>query len=394
MLSLRRLLVMLLATCALAFPATAAPPAPVRPGIDVFMEAPPPHLEGKRIGLITNRSAVDSRGVSDIDRLFGDARFKLVKLFAPEHGLRADRQGDIVDGKDSVTDLPVASLYGSVKKPTPQMLEGIEALVFDIQDVGTRFYTYQSTMALAMTAAKEARIPFVVLDRPNPINGVALEGAVLDTKLASFVGYYPIPVRHGMTMGELARMYNAAFGIQAALTVVPVAGWRRAMWFDQTALPWINPSPAMKTPVTAMLYPGLCFFEATNIDCRVGDRPFERVGARFIRGAEYAAALTARQLPGVRFVAFQTGAVSGVEVQVTDREAFESVRTGLTMVSEALRLYQDKVRIEPKGFDQMAGATWIRERLLAGEDPDAVAASWRYGVAEFARRRAPYLLYP
>lgn len=393
--SLRRLAGMLLAACALASPALAQPsaPPPVKPGIDVFMDHPPEPVHGKRIGLITNRSAVDAAGVSDIDRLHGDSRFKLVKLFAPEHGLRADRQGDIVDGKDSVTGLPVVSLYGPVKKPTPQMLEGIEALVFDIQDVGARFYTYQSTMALAMQAARDARIPFVVLDRPNPINGLVVEGAVLDPKLASFVGYYPIPVRHGMTMGELARMYNAAFGIKAPLTVVPVEGWRRSMWFDQTALPWVNPSPAMKTPVTAMLYPGLCFFEATNLDCRVGDRPFERVGAKFVRGDEYAQALNARKLPGVRFVPFTLGAVSGVEVQVTERESFQAVRTGLTMVSEALRLYQDKVRIEPRGFDQMAGARWIRERLLAGEDPDAVAASWVSGLKDFARAREPYLLY-
>ncbi|HEY9856382.1 MAG TPA: DUF1343 domain-containing protein, partial [Stenomitos sp.] len=302
--SLRRLAVMLLAVGALASPASAAPKSlpPVRPGIDVFLDNPPQQVEGKRIALITNRSAVDATGVSDIDRLYGDSRYKLVKLFAPEHGLRADRQGDIVDGKDTVTGLPVISLYGSVKKPTRQMLEGVDALVFDIQDVGARFYTYQSTMALAMQAAKDANIPFVVLDRPNPLNGNALEGAVLDPKLASFVGYYPIPVRHGMTLGELARLYNSAFGIRASLTVVPVAGWHRGMWFDQTALPWVNPSPAMKTPVTAMLYPGICLFEATNIDCRVGDRPFERVGAKFIRGAEFAAALQAHQLPGVRFV--------------------------------------------------------------------------------------------
>lgn len=390
--AMRRLAVTLCALGALAAPVAAAP-APVRPGIDVFLQHPPRLVAGKRLALITNRSAVDSQGVSDIDRLHADPRFRLVKLFAPEHGLRADRQGDLVDGKDSVTGLPVVSLYGAVKKPTPRMLADVDALVFDMQDVGARFYTYQSTMALAMQAAKEAGIPFVLLDRPNPINGNAVEGAVLDPKLASFVGYYPIPVRHGMTLGELARLYNSAFGIQAPLTVVPVAGWHRGMWFDQTLLRWINPSPAMKTPVTAMLYPGVCFFEATNIDCRVGDRPFERVGAKFIRGPEYAQALNARNLPGVRFQPFRDGAVSGVAIEVTDREAFEAVRTGLTMVSEALRLYPDRVRLEPRGFDQMTGASWIRERLLAGEDPDAIAASWSSGLRDFVRLRAAYLLY-
>lgn len=376
---------------AAALPAQAA--APVLSGIDVLLADPPQALVGKRIGLITNRSAVDSRGVSDIDRLYADKRFKLARLFAPEHGLRADRQGDIVDGKDAVTGLGVVSLYGPVKKPTQAMLAGLDALVFDIQDVGARFYTYHSTMALAMQAAKAAKLPFVVLDRPNPINGKAVEGAVLDTKLASFVGYYPIPVRHGMTMGELARLYNEAFGIGATLSVVPVQNWRRGMWFDQTALPWVNPSPAMKTPVTATLYPGICLFEATNVDCRVGDRPFEKVGAAWMDGEAYARALRAHALPGVAFVPFSEGKVSGVEVKVTDREAFLAVKTGLAMVAEVHRLYPDRLRIEAKGFDRMTGASWIRERMLAGDAPEAIVAAWEDGTREFERQRAPYLIY-
>ncbi|HEY9899290.1 MAG TPA: DUF1343 domain-containing protein [Pantanalinema sp.] len=387
----RRAIALAVLLAAAALPARAQ--APVRAGIDVLLAEAPPALVGKRIGLITNRSAVDARGVSDIDRLHADRRFSLTRLFAPEHGLRADRQGDIVDGKDTVTGLPVVSLYGPVKKPTRAMLEGLDALVFDIQDVGARFYTYHSTMALAMQAAKEAGLPFVVLDRPNPINGKAVEGAVLDAKLASFVGYYPIPVRHGMTMGELARLYNGAFGIQASLSVVPVQGWKRGMWFDQTALPWVNPSPAMKTPLTATLYPGICLFEATNVDCRVGDRPFEKVGAPWIDPEAYARALREHALPGVAFVPFREGAVSGVEVKVSDREAFQAVKTGLVMVAEVRRLYPDRLRIEAKGFDRMTGASWIRERLLALEAPEAIAAAWEDQTRAFERLRAPYLLY-
>lgn len=373
--------------------APAPSPEPVRAGIDVLLADPPPELIGKRLGFITNRSAVDARGVSAIDRLYADKRFVLARLFAPEHGLRADRQGDIVDGKDAVTGLSVVSLYGSVKKPTRAMLEGLDALVFDIQDVGARFYTYHSTMALAMQAAKEAGLPFVVLDRPNPINGKAVEGAVLDPKLASFVGYYPIPVRHGMTMGELARLYNGAFGIQASLSVVPMQRWRRGMWFDQTDLPWVNPSPAMKSTVTATLYPGICLFEATNVDCRVGDRPFEKVGASWIDPEAYVRALRAHALPGVVFAPFKEQGVAGVEVRVTDREAFQAVKTGLVMVAEVQRLYPERLKIEAKGFDRMTGARWIRERLLAGDSPAAIAAGWEDQTRDFERKRAPYLLY-
>lgn len=377
----------------LAFGPKPAYASGVEPGIDVFLTQAAPRLLGKRLGFITNRSAVDKAGVSDIDRLYCDPRFRLVKLFAPEHGLRADRQGDIIDGKDRVTGLPVVSLYGATKKPTSKMLEGLDALVFDIQDVGARFYTFQSTMALAMQAAAAAHLPFWVLDRPDPINGTAVEGAVLDPRLASFVGYYPIPVRHGMTLGELARFYNGAFGIGCDLTVVPMHGWRRGMWFDETALPWVKPSPAMKSPVTAMLYPGICLFEATNVDCRVGDRPFERVGASWIDGDAYARALAAHHLPGVRFAPFQMKGVSGVEVEVTDREAFQAVRTGLVMVSVLHRLYPERLKIEPKGFDEMTGASWIRARLIQGDEPEAIAVAWQTETERFLRQREPYLLY-
>lgn len=369
-----------------------APAQEVKPGIEAFLAAPPSLVLGKRLGLITNRSAVDRAGVSDIDRLTADPRWKLVRLFSPEHGLRADRQGSIVDGKDPVSGLPVVSLYGDTKKPTSASLQGIDVLLFDIQDVGARFYTYQSTMALAMQAAQEAGVAFCVLDRPNPITGT-VEGARLDPKLASFVGYYPIPVRHGLTLGELARYYNAVEGIGANLSVVPVQGWTRRMWFDQTALPWVKPSPAMRTLKTATLYPGICLFEATNLDCRVGDRPFERVGAAWLDEAAYARALNARKLPGVRFAPFRQDGVGGVELELLDRNAFRPVRTGLVMVSEAQRLHPDRFKIEARGFDRMVGVSSVRERLLAGDDPLAIAAGWEADEAAFTRESRPFWLY-
>lgn len=375
----------------LAWPAQAG--VPVRAGIDVLLADPPAWLLGRRVGLVTNRSAVDARGQSSIDRLAADGRLKLVRLFAPEHGLRADKQGDIVDGKDAVTGLPVISLYGPQKQPTPASLAGLDALLFDIQDVGARFYTYQSTMALCMQAARAAGLPFVVLDRPNPITG-RLEGALLEPSLASFVGYYAIPVRHGMTLGELARYYNTVEGIGCQLSVVPVAGWRRSMWFDQTGLPWVNPSPAMKTPVTATVYPGICLFEATNVDCRVGDRPFERVGARWIEGASWSTALERHGLAGVAFRPFALDGVGGVELVVTDREAFEPVRTALVMLGELRRMYPERLRIEAKGFDRMAGAAWLREALLRGDAGEAISARCLGDVEQFAARRAGSLLYP
>lgn len=385
------LIILLLVLC-LAWPVGAV--TPVRVGIDVLLAHPPAWLLGKKLGLVTNRSAVDGAGRSTLDRLAADDRFHLVRIFAPEHGLRVDSQSTIVDGKDSATGLPIVSLYGAMKQPSVASLAGLDALLFDIQDVGARFFTYQSTMALCMKAAREANLPFVVLDRPDPINGREVEGALLDPSLASFVGYFAIPVRHGLTLGELARLYNDAFGIGCRLTVVPLEGWNRGMWFDQTGLPWVNPSPAMKTPLTATLYPGICLFEATNVDCRVGDRPFEKVGASWIDGTAWQGALTPHQLPGVRFAPFRQGAVGGVELLVSDRDAFRPVLTGLTMVSELKRLYPERFKIEAHGFDELTGASWVRQRLERGVAPEAIAAAWQKESERFRHLREAYLLYP
>lgn len=399
----KRLATIVAALAALAAPALAAGPRPhVLPGIEVLQgpEGDRPVL-GQRIGLVVNASAVDSRGVSDIDRLFHDHRTHLVELFAPEHGIRANITVDHVDNtRDQTTGLPIYSLYGTHKAPTPGELAGIDTLVFDLQDVGARFYTYTSTMALCMQACAAAHKRFVVLDRPDPIRGVP-GGDVLDPHFASFVGEYPIPIRHGLTIGELARVFNGAFGIHCDLTVVPMKGWHRDMWFDQTGLPWVDPSPAMRDLYAATTYPGLCFFEATNVSCRAKDRPFHWVGAPWIDGKALADALNARHLPGVVFHEARGTALiddrwqdcDGVDVVVRDRDRYAPVLTGLVMVAEVHRLYPDRLHFEARGFDQLAGNATLLAAIRQGEDPRALEAKWRAEVAAFERMARPYLLY-
>jgi uncharacterized protein YbbC (DUF1343 family) len=377
-------------------PAPAAPESrPTRPvtlGIDVLLAERADLLAGKRIGLITNRAAVDAAGVPVLDRMQAHPHLRVAALLTPEHGFKADRQGAIASGTHE-SRIPIHSLYGATKKPTPAMLEGLDVLVIDLPDVGARFYTYASTMALAMQAAKEADLPFVVLDRPNPINGTIVEGFRLDPKLASFVGYYPIPVRHGMTMGEMARMFNEAFGIGCKLAVVPMQGWTRGMYFEETGLAWAKPSPAMLSPTTAVLYPGICLFEATNVDCRMGDRPFERVGAPWIDGERLARALNARSLPGVSFLPTRIGEKGGVEIRLTARDRFQAVRTGAVMLEEIRRLHPGRLKLEPRGFDQMAGNDRLRRAILEGASVDEVVRAWERDAVAFLDVRRPYLLY-
>lgn len=370
----------------------AAPRAKVILGIDVLLAEKINLLAGKRIGLITNRAAIDGGSVTVLDRMLADPRLHVAALLTPEHGFKADRQGLIASGTHE-GGIPIHSLYGKTKKPTPEMLDGLDILVVDLPDVGARFYTYASTMALAMQAAKEARMPIVVLDRPNPINGNAVEGFLLDPKLASFTGYYPIPVRHGMTMGEQARMFNDAFEIGSDLAVIPMKGWSRAMYFTETGLPWANPSPAMRSETAALLYPGICLFEASNVDCRMGDRPFERIGAPWIDGEKLAKALNDRGLPGARFTPTRVGEKRGVRVAITDRDRFQAVRTGAVMLEEIQRLHPGKLRLEPKGFDNMAGNAQLRQALLGGKPVSAVIERWERDAGAFMNARRPYLLY-
>lgn len=393
--------------------ATAAAPcdcAAVAPrlGIEVLLRERPELLRGKRVGLITNMTGTDSALRSDVDLLARRPDFGLVALFGPEHGVRGDVQaGEHVDSsRDPATGLPVYSLYGQTREPTPAMLDGVDVLVFDIQDVGARFYTYPYTLAGAMRAARRAGIPIVVLDRPEPLGGERVEGPVLEPGFASFVGMFPIPLRHGMTIGELARLFNDAFGIGAQLQVVPMQGWRRGEQPLRSTLPWIPPSPNMPTPDTVLVYPGTGLFEGTNLsEGRGTTRPFEIVGAPFVDAQVLAARMNALGLPGVRFrpttftPTFSKHAgvpCGGVQIHVVDRHAFLPVRTGLALLMTLHDLYPGQFRFlpgEPPFFDKLAGNAWIRQAIERGEPLAAIEARWQADLGRFEQLRRRYLLY-
>jgi uncharacterized protein YbbC (DUF1343 family) len=393
--------------------ASADAPA-VRPGLDQFIANPPEWAVGKRIGLITNVAGIDSRGRSNIDLMAGDRRFKLAALFAFEHGLRGDAPAGqpILNGTDEKTGLPVYSLYGEIREPTADMLRDIDVLMYDVQDVGARPYTRVSTMALSMKAAAANGIPFAVLDRPNPIGGVIVEGPVLDPAFASFVGMYPIPLRHGMTVGELARMYNSRFGIGATLHVVPVEGWRRDMTLDQTGLRYIPPSPNLRRLEAAVLYPGTVLFEGTNLsEGRGTDMPFEQTGAPWIRPDDVVREMTALRLPGVRYEAvsipvapdgrrFPGQTIPGVRLVVTDRGSYRAVRTAMLLIDTIRRLYPNEFawsganQREPgmRTVDRLAGTDRFRTAVDAGM-LRAQFDEWDQAAQSFRAMREPFLLY-
>lgn len=400
-----------LAAASPATPSTACdcPHAAPRLGVEVLLEERADLLRGKRVGLVTNATGLDSQLRSDVDRFAGHPGFRLVALFGPEHGVRGDVQaGDpVASSRDAATGLPVHSLYGEHREPTPAMLAGIDVLVFDIQDAGTRFYTYPYTLAGVMRAAKRAGIRVVVADRPDPLGGVRVEGPVLDPALASFVGQFAIPVRHGMTLGELAMLFNTEFGIGAELHVVAMQGWRRGEEPLRGALPWVPPSPNMPTPDTALAYPGLGLLEGTNVsEGRGTTRPFETFGAPWVDAQALADRLNAQALPGVRFrPAWFTPTFSkhagqacgGVQLHVTDRAAFRPVRTGIAVLKALHDLHPEAFAFlpgEPPFFDKLAGVDWLRGAILRGDPLDAIEARWQPGLAAFEAVRQRYLLYP
>lgn len=382
--------------------------AAVHTGLDVLLDERLNLLRGKRVGLVTNPTGVDAQLRSGIDRLAAHPDVDLVALFGPEHGVRGDAQaGDhVASARDTATGLPVHSLYGEHRTPTPAMLEGIDLLLFDIQDVGARAYTYPYTLANVLRAAKRDGIAVVVLDRPNPVGGVQVEGPVLDPAYASFVGLFAIPMRHGMTLGELARLFNAEFGIGAQLEVVPSKGWHRAAREPGDTLPWVPPSPNMPTPDTALVYPGMVLFEGTNLsEGRGTTRPFETIGAPYVDAPALAARMNAHGLPGVRFrptwftpvFSKHAGTLcAGVQLHVTDAEAFRPVRTALALLVELQALHPREFAFlpgDPPFFDQLAGNGWVREAILAGERAEAIEARWHDGLARFNAVREQYLLY-
>lgn len=368
-------------------------------------------LKGRRVGLVTHPAAVLPDLTAAVDAL-RQAGVRLTALFGPEHGFGgAAADGlPVPDAVDPRTGLPVYSLYGKVKAPTAAMLAEVDVLVFDMQDVGVRFYTYLSTLFYVLSGAAKAGCPVIVLDRPNPIDGLTLEGPPVQPGYESFVGVAPLPIRHGMTLGELARYLCAEFAIDAELTVVPVHGWRRAQWFDETGLPWVPPSPAMPHLSTATLYPGLCLVEGTNLSEGRGTAlPFELCGAPWLDGYELAAALNQLDLPGVRFrpLTFEPSAskhagqlCQGVQVHVTDRCRLRAVELGLHVIAACRSQAPDRFQFlptswegQPAHLDLLMGGPATRQGLLAGEPLAALVSAWAGDLAVFAELRRRYLLY-
>ena len=401
---MQRLAALLLATAPACVHASGAA-APVRPGVEVFVAHPPAVVRGKRVGLITNQSGIDRQRRSTIDLLRASTELTLVALYSPEHGIRGIAETRVTSSVDEKTGLPVHSLYGETYKPTPRMLEGIDVLVYDIQDLGVRQYTYESTLALAMQAAVEKGIPIVVLDRPNPITGTILEGDILEPAYHSFVGIYPVLSRHGMTLGELAKMYNAEQRIGAELTVVPVEGWRRGTWWDQTGLPWVNPSPNIRRLEAAIHYPGTVFFEAINVsEGRGTDLPFEQIGAPWLKNTDVVAAMNAMRLPGIRFetVAFRVAEsankypgqlLNGVRFILTDRDAYRPLATSLLMIDLIRRLHPDQFQWADSTIERHGGTARLRRAIESGTLPELLR-EWERDQAAFREKRAPYLIYP
>jgi len=367
-------------------------------------------LSGKRIGLVTNMTGVDRQLRNNVDLLAAHSGWILAALFGPEHGVRGDAQAGVAveNAHDPTTGLPVYSLYGKTHEPTPDMLAGLDILVFDIQDIGARFYTYPYTLASVLRAAKREEITVVVLDRPNPIGGILVEGPILDPeKYASFVGMFEIPIRHGMTIGELARLFNEEYGIGAQLHVVPMTGWERADdAHSSDALPWVMPSPNMPTPETALVYPGTGLLEGTNLsEGRGTTRPFEIIGAPFIDARQLADALNAQNLPGVRFrplrftPTFSKHAgesCGGVRLHLTDRQASRPVRTAITLLLTTHQLYPQGFTFtpgEPPFFDRLVGNGWLREAIEGQQSLADIEARWQNGLSEFETIRQRYLLY-
>jgi len=384
-------------------PVLPKPPAtrPVDCGVDVLVRRDFRDLRGKRVGLVTNHSGRSKAGVPTIDLLFGAPGVELVALFSPEHGIRGLVDVEVADARDEKTGLPIFSLYGKSRKPSPESLSGVEVLVYDIQDVGTRYYTYISTLGLVLEAGKENQIPVVVLDRPNPIGGTAVAGPVRDADFASFIAHHALPVRHGMTVGELARLFNTERSIGADLSVIPCEGWRRADTFDRTGLEWVNPSPNMRSLTEALLYPGVGLLEASNLATGRGtDTPFERLGAPWIDDRAFAKALNELALPGVRFVPvrftprerqYAGQECKGVQIAITDWATFEPVDLGIALAITLRSLHPQKW--EPAGFLKMLADRDAYEALQAGGDLAAIRATWDGELAEFAKVRGRYLIY-
>jgi len=370
-------------------------------GIDVLERDGFKQLAGLRIGLVTNHTGRNREGRQTIDVLNKAPGVRLVALFSPEHGIRGLADDKISDSKDEATGLPIYSLYGETRRPKAEQLKDLDALVYDIQDVGARFYTYISTLGYIMEEAAKAKLPVFVLDRPNPIGGIDVEGPTADGDKLSFISYHTIPTRHGLTIGELGQLFNRQRKIGADLRVIKMDGWRRTMWFDETNLTWINPSPNMRSLTEATLYPGVGLLETTNVSVGRGtDTPFEIVGAPWIQGDKLADYLNQRAIPGVRFVpvrftpnasVFKNEQCGGVNIVITDRGAFRPLLTGIEMALALRKLYPNEWQID-KYLRLLVNANTL-ERIKRGEAAREIVNSWSDSLQEFRKARAEVLLY-
>ncbi len=370
-------------------------------GIDVLREQNFGPLAGKRVGLITNHTGLAVDGTPTIDLLHQSKVCTLVALFSPEHGIRGIVDEEVRSSVDESTGLPVYSLYGETRRPTAEMLKDLDALVFDVQDIGARFYTYITTMAYCMEASAKANIPFYVLDRPNPIGGGIVEGPMLDADRTSFIGYMPLPVRHGMTIGELARYFNRENKIGAQLHVIGMKNWERSYYFWDTGQLWMNPSPNMRSMTAAILYPGVCLLEGTRVSVGRGtEKPFEVIGAPWIEPHRLADSLRDARLPGVKFVPIfftpnadkhQGAKCGGIQVLVTDLEKFRPVYAGLTLLSVLHKLYPEEFDVE--NVINLLGNADALKRIKAGQLPAEVTRSGNSDLQKFLARRRKAFIY-
>lgn len=392
-----------------AAPPVAAETPAVRTGIDVIQERGFRSLKGKKFGLITNQTGVDAKGVSTARILAAAPDANMIALFSPEHGFTGMSESTSVasgryllpDGRD----IPLYSLYGSTRAPTKNMLDGLDALVFDIQDIGARFYTYATTMAYALEKSAERKIEFIVLDRPNPINGMTVEGPVLEIEdgLRSFISYFPVPTRHGLTMGEIARLHNFTTRLGAQLTVIPLKDWRRKMWFDETGLPWVRPSPNMPDLESAILYPGIACFEASNISVGRGTPiPFRWIGAPWMNADAVTGRMEKAGLKGIRFASksftpdksvFEGKLSRGVEMTITDRDAVRPFAVFVHLAVALRDLHPDQFDLGANRTARLIGSNRFAAHYLNGADAKTIIELFENEAARFKAQRAPFLLY-
>ena len=388
--------------CCLSLAFAAAAAAQVKTGLDVLIEENFKPLAGKRVGLATNQTGITGEGRRNIDVFAHASNIKLTAIFSFEHGLTGTREDNHIDSSvDEATGVPIYSLYnGDIRKPTPEMLKKVDVLVYDKQDNGARFYTSVTSMAYAMESAAENHIPYYVLDRPNGINGVDVAGPVLDAKYVSFVTYMPgFPIRHGLTMGEMATLFNAEKKLGADLHVIKMQGWKRSMWFDETGLEWVNPSPNIRNLTEAILYPGVCLLEGKYVSVGRGtDTPFQMIGAPWYRAREVAAYLNQREIPGVRFVPrrfrptaslYKGEECEGLDIQLVNRDVFDPVLTGFELLAATMKFHPGK--FEPTM--RLLGSDEVLAKLKAGATGREILEWARPQVERFRRLRSKYLLY-